>query len=71
MTAEVPSPNGLFRTATAVQPLDPLVDPAQSPATNSRWGGAIAEGWDIAGNANGGYLLAMTARAMSAAIGRP
>lgn len=71
MSAEVPSSDGLFRTATAVQLLDPLVDPGQSPAVNSRWAGVIAEGWDIAGNANGGYLLAITARAMSAAIGRP
>lgn len=33
--------------------------------------GAIAEGWDIAGNANGGYVMAVGARAMSAALGRP
>jgi acyl-CoA thioesterase len=42
-----------------------------SAGTSSRWSAVIAEGWDIAGNANGGYLLAVTARAMSAAIGRP
>jgi acyl-CoA thioesterase len=71
MTAEVPPPDGLFRTATAVEPLDPLVATGENPGTNSRWRGAIAEGWDIAGNANGGYLLAITARAMSAALGRP
>ncbi len=27
--------------------------------------------WDIAGNANGGYLLAMAARALAGATGRP
>lgn len=31
----------------------------------------IAEGWDIVGNANGGYLLAIAARALSATTGRP
>jgi acyl-coenzyme A thioesterase PaaI-like protein len=31
----------------------------------------VAEGWDINGNANGGYLLAMTGRAMARAAGRP
>jgi hypothetical protein len=31
----------------------------------------IADGWDIAGNANGGYLLALAARAMSDSVGRP
>ena len=32
---------------------------------------AVAEGWDINGNANGGYLMAVTARAMARAAGRP
>lgn len=31
----------------------------------------IADGWDVVGNANGGYLLAMGARAMSLAAARP
>lgn len=31
----------------------------------------VAEGWDIAGNANGGYLLAIMGRAITAATGRP
>lgn len=32
---------------------------------------AIAPGWDILGNANGGYLMALAARAMSEVTGRP
>lgn len=31
----------------------------------------IAEGWDVVGNANGGYLLAIGARAMAIAAARP
>jgi acyl-CoA thioesterase len=38
---------------------------------DGRWGASIQPGWDIAGNANGGYLLAISARALAAAAGRP
>lgn len=31
----------------------------------------IASGWDIGGNANGGYLMALAATAMTDAVGRP
>src|SRR5437763_536625 len=51
---------GSFAAATAVQ-----------PATPGEWAGSIAPGWEIAGNANGGYLLAMAARALAGAAGRP
>jgi acyl-coenzyme A thioesterase PaaI-like protein len=49
-----------FTTATAV-----------SRVGDGRYLGEVAPGWDIAGNANGGYLLAVAARAMAAAAGRP
>jgi len=42
-----------FESATAVERLD-----------DARFTGFIAEGWDISGNANGGYLMAMAGRAM-------
>jgi hypothetical protein len=35
------------------------------------FGGHIAPGWDIAGNANGGYLLAIAGRALTQATGQP
>jgi acyl-CoA thioesterase len=46
-------------------------DTAVRPLGDGRFEGAIAEGWDIGGNANGGYLLALGARALVAASGRP
>jgi acyl-CoA thioesterase len=73
MTTDVVGRGGAgFRAATAVEPSgSPLSAADQAAGATSHWSGAIAEGWDIAGNANGGYLLAIAARAMSAAIGRP
>ena len=49
-----------FSTSTAVHRID---------ATH--WDAPVAPGWDIAGNANGGYLLALAARGMAEASGRP
>ena len=54
-----------FASATAVEPVD--VD----PAVGGRFDATIHEGWDIGGNANGGYLLAIAARAMAETVGRP
>ena len=36
-----------------------------------RYEAEIHDGWDIGGNANGGYLLALAGRAMADAVGRP
>ncbi len=47
------------------------VDTAVSRRGGGVYDARIAEGWDIGGNANGGYLLALAARAMADAVGRP
>lgn len=36
-----------------------------------RWAANIGDQWDIGGHANGGYLLAIAARSMVEAVGRP
>ena len=60
LPARCPLP-GPFATATAVQ-----------PAAAGQWSACIQPGWDnSAGNANGGYLLAVAARALAGATGRP
>jgi acyl-CoA thioesterase superfamily protein len=41
------------------------------PAGAGQWSASIHPGWDIAGNANGGYLLALATRALVGATGRP
>jgi acyl-CoA thioesterase len=39
--------------------------------SENRFSGKIHDGWDIGGNANGGYLMALAARALMTASGRP
>lgn len=53
-----------FAAATAVELID--VD-----GLTSRYRTAIHDGWDIGGNANGGYVLAVIGRAMAVAMDRP
>ena len=38
---------------------------------DGRYRARIDEGWDIGGNANGGYLIALAARAIHDMVGRP
>ncbi len=49
-----------FATATAVR-----------PTGEGRFDATVHPGWDIGGNANGGYLMAIAVRAMTDTIGRP
>jgi len=60
-----------FRTATAAAELGTGADGSGGVGERAVWSGAIAPGWDIVANANGGYLLAIAARALGAALGRP
>ncbi|WP_153504793.1 thioesterase family protein [Cumulibacter manganitolerans] len=60
MTANASPAAGRFHAATASRRQD-----------DGTWAGAVHEGWDIVGNANGGYLLALLGRAMRDASGRP
>ena len=38
---------------------------------NGKFSARVHDGWDIGGNANGGYLLALVASALREATGRP
>ena len=58
------SPRSPFSVATAV-------DLASSAGAEHRYRGEVHDGWDIGGNANGGYVLAIAGRAMADAMGRP
>jgi acyl-CoA thioesterase len=51
--------SGPFASATSV-----------TPVGEGAYGAAVRPGWDIAGNANGGYLLTIGARALLDATGR-
>jgi len=55
-----------FAEATSVQR-----SISQSESGGIVYDGMVYEGWDILGNTNGGYLMAMAARAMADAAGRP
>jgi acyl-coenzyme A thioesterase PaaI-like protein len=57
---------GEFARATAI-----IERPSDSGGGDSRaFGAFVHEGWDIGGHANGGYLLAIAARAMAEVAGR-
>lgn len=65
--------SGIFATATTVRRLVTEASPATTDggAHVVRFAAEVAPGWDIGGNANGGYLMAIAGRAMAEAVGRP
>lgn len=62
--------SGIFAAATAVHRVV-TETAAESAAAVTRFSAEVAPGWDIGGNANGGYLMAIAGRAMAEAVGRP
>lgn len=64
--ATVRAMSGIFVDATAVNRLV-----TETAAEVSRFSAEVKPGWDIGGNANGGYLMAIAGRAMAEAVGRP
>ena len=56
-----------FADATAVARREAIGDDTAPVIFDS----AVKPGWDIGGNANGGYLLAIAGRAMAETVGRP
>jgi acyl-coenzyme A thioesterase PaaI-like protein len=64
--------SGVFAEATTVRRLVTETGSAtEDGGAQMRFAADVAPGWDIGGNANGGYLMAIAGRAMAEAIGRP
>ena len=60
--------SGVFAEATSVTRIATSTTDDQSVA---RFSAEVKQGWDIGGNANGGYLMAIAGRAMAETVGRP
>jgi len=65
--------SGVFVDATAVNRLvtETIVGATEGGAEVTLFSAEVKPGWDIGGNANGGYLMAIAGRAMAEAVGRP
>ncbi len=63
-------PPSIFDLATAVHRRDGSPGEIPEAGTPQRYRAEVADGWDIGGHANGGYLLAIIARAMATTTGR-
>jgi len=62
---------GVFADATTVSRIVTKTDAPEGSAEFTRFAAEVNAGWDIGGNANGGYLMAIAGRAMAEAVGRP
>lgn len=64
---------GFFVDATSVNRLvtETAVGATEAGDEVTRFAAEVKPGWDIGGNANGGYLMAIAGRAMAEAVGRP
>jgi len=64
---------GFFVDATSVNRLvtETAVGATEAGDEVTRFAAEVKPGWDIGGNANGGYLMAVAGRAMAEAVGRP
>ena len=66
--------SGVFADATSVTRLVTEAGPATADGGGAqvvRFAAEVKPGWDIGGNANGGYLMAIAGRAMAESVGRP
>ncbi len=64
--------SGVFANATAVRRISTSGTVGHvDGSTVTTFASEVQPGWDIGGNANGGYLMAIAGRAMSEAVGRP
>jgi len=60
---------GIFADATTVT--SQIVSEQPDGRNVTTFTAEVKPGWDIGGNANGGYLMAIAGRAMAEAVGRP
>ena len=65
--------SGVFLDATAVNRVatETAAGTIEGGALVTLFSAEVKPGWDIGGNANGGYLMAIAGRAMAEAVGRP